>query len=322
MRPVRLRSSRKFWPSDFLAERPCRRITSRSGGRSLDARCMLRRRPLLALVRRGEPRRELQRGDQARRIGLAGAGDIERGAVIGRGAHERQAERDVDAVVEGQRLDRDQRLVVVHAERGVVGLARRLVEHGIGRERAARVDAVGDQPLDRRAHDQAVFLAERAVLAGVRVEPGDREPRMGDAETIDQIARHHPAGLEDQVACEPLRHLLERHMDRDRHDGHFRRPQHHHRPCRVAGLLERKPGEIFGVARIGEAGLVEHALGDRIGDHGRGQAADHVGDGAVDRSDRGGRAGSVRLAGLGRCAAGRAAPRAGRGRKRQRRFRG
>ena len=34
MRAVRLRSSRKFWPSDFLAERPCRRITSRSGGRS------------------------------------------------------------------------------------------------------------------------------------------------------------------------------------------------------------------------------------------------------------------------------------------------
>ena len=102
-----------------------------------------------------EPRRELQRRDEARRIGLAGAGDVEGGAVIGRGAHERQAERDVDGVVEGQRLDRDQRLVVIHAERGVVGLARRLVEHGVGGQRPARIDAVGDQPLDRRLHDRS-----------------------------------------------------------------------------------------------------------------------------------------------------------------------
>ena len=33
IRAARLRSSRKFCPSDFLAMRPCRRMTSRSGGR-------------------------------------------------------------------------------------------------------------------------------------------------------------------------------------------------------------------------------------------------------------------------------------------------
>ena len=127
MRPVRLRSSRKFWPSDFLAARPCRRITSRSGGRSSTAlmRSAAAAVRLPASAAGGKPRRKLERGDQARRIGLAGAGDVEGGAVVGRGAHERQAERDVDRVVERQRLDRDQRLVVIHAERGVVGLARR-----------------------------------------------------------------------------------------------------------------------------------------------------------------------------------------------------
>ena len=93
----------------------------------------------------------------------------------------------------------------------------------------------------------------RAVFAGVRIEAGNREPRPRDAETIDQVARHHPPGLEDQVAREPLRHLLERHMDRDRHHRHLGRPQHHHRPRRIAGLLERQLGEIFGVARVGEA---------------------------------------------------------------------
>ena len=85
------------------------------------------------------------------------------------------------------------------------------------------------QPLDRRAHDQAVLLAERAVLAGVRIEAGDREPRLRDAEAVDQVARHDAAGLDDQIACEPLRHVLQRQMDRDRHDREFRRPQHHHR---------------------------------------------------------------------------------------------
>ena len=49
---------------------------------------------------------------------------------------------------------------------------------------------------------RAVLLAERAVLAGVRIEAGDREPRMGDAETVAQIARHDTAGLEDQIARE------------------------------------------------------------------------------------------------------------------------
>ena len=48
------------------------------------------------------------------------AGDVEGGAVIGRGAHDRQAQRDVDALVEMERLQRDQRLIVIHAERGVV----------------------------------------------------------------------------------------------------------------------------------------------------------------------------------------------------------
>ncbi len=59
--------------------------------------------------------------EQAGGIGAAGSGDIERRAVIGRGAHERQAERDVDAAGEVDGLDRDQRLVVIHAERDVIG---------------------------------------------------------------------------------------------------------------------------------------------------------------------------------------------------------
>src|SRR6185312_7542565 len=91
----------------------------------------------------GAPRRhlagELEGGDQAGRVGAAGAGDVEGGAVIGRGADEGEAERDVDAAVEIDRLDRDERLVVIHAEHGVVALARRRMEQRVGGKGADRL---------------------------------------------------------------------------------------------------------------------------------------------------------------------------------------
>ncbi len=91
---VRLRSSRKFWPSSRRAESLSRAITSRSGGK----RCRIAHRVALArFAPLGDLGGELERRDEAGRIGDALAGDVERGAVIGRGAHERQAERDIDA---------------------------------------------------------------------------------------------------------------------------------------------------------------------------------------------------------------------------------
>ena len=40
----------------------------------------------------------------------------------------------------------------------------------------------------------------RAVLAGMRVEAGDGEPRLGDAEARAQVARDDAAGLDDELA--------------------------------------------------------------------------------------------------------------------------
>ena len=146
IRAVRLRSSRKFWPSDLRADR------------CVLANDVAQRRQVVDRAHAGSRRRhargEPQRRDQARRIGLAGAGDVECRAVIGRGADERQSQRDVDGVLEGDRLDRDQRLVVIHADRAVVGLARRLVEHGVGRQRAPGIDAVAAQDFDGRRDDR------------------------------------------------------------------------------------------------------------------------------------------------------------------------
>src|SRR6185503_7070864 len=62
---------------------------------------------------------ELYRLDQAAGIGLAGACEVERGAVVDRGAHERKAEGHVDAAAEARVLEHRQSLVVVHGEHGV-----------------------------------------------------------------------------------------------------------------------------------------------------------------------------------------------------------
>ena len=44
------------------------------------------------------------------------AGDVERRAVVGAGAHQRQAQRDVHALLHAEVLHRDQALVVVHRD--------------------------------------------------------------------------------------------------------------------------------------------------------------------------------------------------------------
>ena len=108
-------------------------------------------------LRRRHARGEPQRRDQARRVGLAGAGNVEGRAVIRRGADERQSQRDVDGILERDRLDRDQRLVVIHADRAVVGLARRGVKHRIRRQRPAGVDAFAAQRFDGGCDDVDVF---------------------------------------------------------------------------------------------------------------------------------------------------------------------
>ena len=55
--------------------------------------------------------------------------------------------------------------------------------------RAGDVEALLAQPLDRGHDDLDLLAAQRAVLAGMRVEPGDGEPRRFDAELALQPAR-------------------------------------------------------------------------------------------------------------------------------------
>ena len=76
-----------------------------------------------------------QRGAEAVGARFAFAGDVEAGAVIGRGADDGQAERDVHRVPEVQRLDRDQALIVIERDDRVVARARVFVKQRVGRAR-------------------------------------------------------------------------------------------------------------------------------------------------------------------------------------------
>ena len=73
--------------------------------------------------------------------------------MIGRTAYNRQAERYVDTRIEMQGLDRDQRLIMIHAQRCVIFLTRGGMKHGVGRQRTEGVDPFRLQGRDFRLTD-------------------------------------------------------------------------------------------------------------------------------------------------------------------------
>ena len=195
MRPVRLRSSRKFWPSDLRAVRPCRRMTSRSGGR----------RDRIISPAPSRPRRRSRAASLSAAIRLAvlgatGAGNVEGGAVVGRGAHEGQPERHVDGMIERERLDRDQRLIVIHRERRVVGRAARRHETSCRRAavrarrclRARNCATAG--ATTARSSSPSAPSSPACGLSPASARRGRAIPKRSL-----EIARDDPAGVDDQM---------------------------------------------------------------------------------------------------------------------------
>ena len=184
--PVRLRSRRKFWPSAFLAAMPWRWMTSRSGG-SPSPSC--RDQP-----DSGQPPGKLQRSDQAVGPRSTRAGNVEGRSVVGRRADERQAERDVHGLVESQRLCRYQRLIVVHADRRVVGRAR-LRWNIVSAASGPNASTPSAQSLATAGATISIVLAaDRAAFAGMRIETGHRKPGSRNAEPVAKAVGNDPPG--------------------------------------------------------------------------------------------------------------------------------
>ena len=172
---------------------------------------------------RGELDRQAGRGDEAAGIGAAGAGEVERRAVVHRGAHDGQPQRHVHRVAEAGVLEHRQALVVVHGQHHVVVRQRARHEHGVGRQRAVDQHAGGARALDGGRDHVAVLGAEMAALAGVRIEAAHGDARPRDApEPAHVVVEDAQRGVEqrrgDRIADRAQRQVRggERHAQRVR----------------------------------------------------------------------------------------------------------
>ena len=179
----------------------------------------------------------------------------------GRGADERQADEQRHHRAEAEELDGHEPLVVVEGEGQVEGAATRAQEDRVGGERALRIDAARARRRDR-GHDLVPLLVpEGALLARVRVEPRDREPRPGDAQVAEGRVGQHEA-VEHAVLAHVVAHGAQRHVVREQHEAH-RAEEEEHRRLRPAELAQDLRLPLVAVA-----GRVHRLLVERRRDHG------------------------------------------------------
>ena len=164
-------------------------------GGGADQRAERGRREPLALV-------DVDGAAHARRIGDALPGDVERRAVIGGGADDREAGGDVHADPEPGELQRDQSLVMVHREDRVIAAVRLESEERVGGEGALHAPGACPGGTEGGADHGALFGAEDAVLARVGIETKDGYAGGTDRKVDAQSLSEDREFLEDPL----LRH--------------------------------------------------------------------------------------------------------------------
>ncbi len=113
-------------------------------------------------------------------------GNVKGGAVIGRRAHNRQAERQVDAFFKGNHLQGSKALVVVHGYDRAIPALQGLVENDIARYGSFKGQTLAAQGAQRRPDGRDFFPPEDAFVTRVRVERADADrfcftPSQGNA---------------------------------------------------------------------------------------------------------------------------------------------
>src|ERR1700694_5855267 len=145
--------------------------------------------------------------DQAARVGLPGASKRERGAMVDRGADERQAKRHGHAAPEPRVFEHRKALVVVHGERAIGCVQPLRHEPRVRGDRAARRNPRGRRSGNRRRDDLDVLAPEVARFSAVRIEPGDQNARPSDAKTRAQVSVEDMESSYQIFGCDCARHL-------------------------------------------------------------------------------------------------------------------
>jgi hypothetical protein len=215
--------------------------------------------------------------------GHATPGELERRAMVRRGADERQPERDVHAGPEGGQLERDEALVMIGADDRVEGL----LDHGAikesvrgpGRER----DLFPGQHRDGGRDQTLVLVAEKAVFTAMRIDAGHGEARLPDP-GIDEKLADRSGDLHNALGCETAERLPDRTVIGAKGDGEFRVGQGH--DGRFIGQAAGA-GEKLGLADKIGLELRQRLLANRRGNHGRETAFQTTARGKVERRECG-----------------------------------
>ena len=150
-------------------------------------------------------------------------------------------------------------------------------EHRVGRNRPADVDAAGAAACDRRREHLPLLSADQAVLAGVRIQAGQGQPRPRRPEARKLGVRQGDGRLQPAARQQP-RHVGQRHVHRRQHHRQPLGVEHH---PHLAG--PRQLGQQFGVPPPAESGPRPRELADRRRGHGVDAARQRVAGGARDR---------------------------------------
>ena len=189
--------------------------------------------------------------------------------MIGRRADKRQAQRYIHAAGKIQRLDRDQGLVVIHADSGIIARACGGVEHRVGGQWAGQIQPLGPQSVQHRGDHFDLLGPHRPAFARMRVQTRNGNARTGNAEIPAQGGMGDQDGVGQHPGGQGCGHIGQRDMDRRGHHTQGVAGQHHHHPVHAC-----QSSQVFRMARIGKTGPVDQRLFvDRGGAQGRAGAA-------------------------------------------------
>ena len=174
-----------------------------------------------------EIRSLLECRQQAALVSLAGPGNVERGAMVDRGADDRQTDRDIHSGVDTKHFDGTVTLVMIHRDDDIEIAPAGPEKQGVRRQRSFDVPAAFPAGPHRRL-DFRFFLApsEKSVLAGVRIDTAHSDTRMRESRLVQGLLRSSD-GAFDQTRLDPLDRIDETDVRGDVDDPESRSGQHH-----------------------------------------------------------------------------------------------
>ena len=182
--------------------------------------------------------------------------DIEGGAVTDRGADQGKAGQEGDCGSESEEFNDHQPLIVKHGENEVEFPFSGSNENGVGGNGPDDVDAASGTFLDRRGDLPGLLAAEDSAFAGVRIERGDGDPGMAEAEGGQALPGKLDHG-DDPLLFDFVDRVTERHVGGQKHEAKVTEKKDHAVPLGPGKLAEDLGVDITTVEGTGPGGRIK-----------------------------------------------------------------